>query len=496
MSAQLRESNVEHLRVPPQSIEAEQNVLGGLMLAACGGIESQERAWANVADLVTVEDFYRRDHQQIFRAISERQGAQIPFDPIVLGDWFASQASAELVAGGTYLVELCNGVASSANIRAYADIVRKMSIFRQLIEVGSGIVGDGFQPDGRSPDDVVASAAARVIALTQRNTSDGLRPIHRAVDEAWNALIARDSGELPKGMPLPWQNLQAKIPGLDDTDLLILAARPSMGKTAAAMEIADDAASGGRNVAVFSLEMSAAQLTTRLISRRARVDAQLLRSPRDMTSEQWEAVNRARSEVRVLPIAIDDSAGLNIDALCARATRMHAKVKGGLGLIVIDYLQLIEGTGKEDRRHDEVARISRRLKQLAKDLRCPVIALSQLNRSLESRNDKRPIMADLRESGAIEQDADIIVFIYRDDYYTKDACGAPGISEFIIGKQRNGPTGVAYLEHHLECSYFDDYHGPKPNYQLKAAKSDSADGFDVPKRKPRAGAKDAAAGES
>ena len=478
MNAQLRESNVAQLRVPPQAIEAEQAVLGGLMLAACGGLESQAQAWANVSDLVTAADFYRRDHQLIFQAIHERQGAQQPCDPLVLGEWFESKGLADQVAGGAYLVELAGSTPSAANIAAHAKIIRDKSVRRQLIDVGSEIVNDGFSPDGRDSDDMIATAAAKVASLSQKShTSGGLRPIHGAVDDAWNEIIARDSGDIPVGMPLPWANLREKIPGLEDTDLMVLAARPSMGKTAGALEIADDAASSGRNVAVFSLEMGAKQLTTRLISRRSGVDAQKLRTKGSMDSVDWENVNRARGEVRTLPIAIDDSAGLTIDALCARATRMHAKVKGGLGLIVIDYLQLIEGTGGEERRHDVVAYISRRLKKLAKDLRCPVVALSQLNRSLESRTDKRPMMSDLRESGAIEQDADVIVFIYRDDYYTKDACGAPGVSEFIIGKNRHGPTGVAYMRHQLEVGRFTDYHGPKPVYATRGTKV-RADDFD------------------
>lgn len=496
MNAQLStrsDSRIEHLRIPPHDISAEQAVLGALMLAACAGVEAQERAWADVADILAAEDFHRHDHQLIFTAIRERHATQAPFDPIVLGEWFASQGLSGEVAGGAYLSELCSSTASAANIKAYASIVRDKSLLRQLIDVGSGIVGAGFDPDGRSAEDVVAKSAAQVAALTQRATTAGLRPIHSTVDEAWNEIVARDAGEITVGLTPPWANVRHKLPGLEDTDLCVIAGRPGMGKTVTGLEFADHAAEQGRNVAIFSLEMSAKQLTTRMISRRARVDAQNMRMQGGMSDDEWREVSRARSEVRALPIAIDDSGNLTIDALCARATRMHAKVKGGLGLVMIDYLQLIDGTGKEDRRHDEIARISRRLKQLAKDLRCPVLALSQLNRSVEARTDKRPTMSDLRESGAIEQDADVICFIYRDDYYTKDACGAPGVAEFIIGKQRNGPTGVAYLSHHLECSRFDDYHGPKPVYAKRFSKggSDGFDDDDIPR-----GGRDRAAGDA
>jgi replicative DNA helicase len=212
-----------------------------------------------------------------------------------------------------------------------------------------------------------------------------------------------------------------------------------------------------------------------------------------LSDHDWSQITRAERELADLPIAIDDTAPLTIEGIKARASRMHAKVKGGLGLIVVDYLQLIEGSGRDDKRHEEISKISRGLKLLAKTLHCPVIALSQLNRSLETRTDKRPVMADLRESGAIEQDADQIVFIYRDDYYTKDQCGAPGVSEFIIAKQRNGPIGTAYLRHHLECSYFDDYNGPTPRYAKPKQKDSASDGFDDEAPRPRSG-RDRAAG--
>lgn len=226
MSAVLREeSNVSHLRIPPQAIDAEQSVLGGMMLAACSGIDAQERAWANVADVLAADDFYRRDHQLIFRAIQERQAAQQPCDPLVLADWFESQGMGEMVAGGAYLSELCNTTPSAANIAAYAKIVRDKSVLRQLISVGTSIVNDGFDPDGRESDDVIATAAAQVAALSMRShTSGGLRPIHGTVDEAWNEIVARDAGEVPVGMPLPWGNVRDKLPGLEETDLLVLAA--------------------------------------------------------------------------------------------------------------------------------------------------------------------------------------------------------------------------------------------------------------------------------
>lgn len=466
------DARVEQLRIPPQSIEAEQAVLGGLMLAG-------EEGWTRVSDLLSAEDFYRRDHQMIWRAIDELQEKKRPFDSVTMGDWFEAQGLIDQVAGGAYLVELSSTTPSAANIRAYAEIVADKALLRRFIEAGTDIVNDGFQPNGRETSEIVASGVAKVSQLSvQSSREGGLRMVRSGVNEAFDEIVARNEGSIDVGLPPPWLNVRHMLPGLEDTDLCVVAARPGMGKTVVGVEWADFAAVQGRNVALFTLEMSRKQLITRMMSRRARVDSRLMRQKHGLSDEEWSRLSRAASEIRALPLAIDDAASLKIDALRARASRMHAKVPGGLGLIVVDYLQLIEGSsGREDQRQAEITKISRGLKLMAKDLRCPVIALSQLNRSLETRTDKRPVMADLRESGAIEQDADVIMFVYRDDYYTKDECGAPGVAEIIIGKQRNGPTGTAYLRHHLESSYFEDYHGPKPVYSKKG-KGAKSDGFD------------------
>ena len=287
---------------------------------------------------------------------------------------------------------------------------------------------------------------------------------------AWEEMEARYHGDADLGLQMPWGSVVRKMPGLEDTDLMVLAARPAMGKTAAMLQIAEYAASvEQRNVAIFSLEMSRKQLSSRLLAMRSGVDLAKMRQKGGLSDEDWAALTDARFQLQQLNLAIDDDASLTVDGLRARASRMHAKVKGGLGLIAVDYLQLLSGGRRTDNRTEEVSYISRSLKKLAKDLRCPVVALSQLNRSLEARTDKRPVMADLRESGAIEQDADIIAFLFRDDYYTKDMAGAPGVAELIIGKQRQGPTGTAYLRHRLECSSFDSYSGQRPDYTPKHA---------------------------
>lgn len=483
---------VSALRIPPHSEEAEQAVLGGLLLSPA--------AWPDVADVLTEGDFYRRAHQLIWRAIAEEAEQNRPFDAVTLGNWFEDRDLASQVANGAYLTELATTTPSAANIRAYAEIVRAKAILRQLITVGTEIANEGFEATTDDADEIVASAAAKVAAMTQHTVrTGGLVPVRAGLDAAWRDLEARYAGEGDLGLPLPWANLRRKIPGIEDTDLVVLAARPSMGKTAAALAIAYHAAASRKAVAIFSLEMGKQQLVTRLLAMRALVDMQRMRERRGLTDEDWEALSEARRHLAELPLAIDDDASLSVDALRARAARMHRKVEGGLGLIVVDYLQLLSGGQKFDSRTEEVSYISRSLKKLAKDLRCPVLALSQLNRSLETRVDKRPVMADLRESGAIEQDADIVAFLFRDDYYTKDACGAPGISELIVAKNRQGATGTAYLKHQLECSAFHDYYGPKPDYRTVTAVGAAGmvgDGFDdepAPTRRRRAG-RSAAAG--
>jgi replicative DNA helicase len=491
MNARLREDHdLAHLRVPPQSIEAEQAVLGGLMLAP--------DALPNVADLLTDSDFYRRDHQLIWTAIVELEEKKRPYDAVTLGEWFESHGQLELVAGGAYLIELASTTPSAANIRAYAEIVRDKALLRAGIEAGTAFVGACYQPGGRETSEILAEGAARVARLTVQGAGDGgLRMVRAGVAEAYEEVAARYNGTIDVGLTPPWSNVRQKLPGLEDTDFCVVAGRPGMGKTIVGLEWAYHAAMQGRNVAFFSLEMSRKQLIVRMMSRHGRVDSQKMRMKGALSDEEWTRLSAASRDIKALPLAIDDTARMTSAKISARASRMHAKVEGGLGLIVIDYLQLAEGTsGREDQRQAEITKISRDLKLLAKTLRCPVIALSQLNRSLESRTDKRPVMSDLRESGAIEQDADVVAFIYRDDYYSKDQCGAPGVAEFIIGKQRNGPTGTAYLRSHLEYNHLEDYHGPKPIYAKPKGSATSNDGFDddAPPQRQRSG-RDRATGD-
>jgi len=443
------EQRLDQLRVPPQSVEAEQAVLGGLMLAP--------EAYDTVADGLNERDFYRRDHQLIFRAIRELAEKSRPFDAVTLGEWFESNGHAELVAGGSYLIELASTTPSAANIKAYAEIVRDKSVLRQLIEVGTGIVNDGFQPDGRESSEILAKAEQEVFAIAEAGSQGrtDFTAMNAALSEAFDVLQKRyEAGGSVTGLPTGYTEFDEMTAGLQPTDLLILAARPAMGKTTLALNMAEHAAIRTKKaVAVFSMEMSASQLALRLISSNGRVNAQRLRSGQ-LEDEDWSRVTSAIRMLKEAKIFIDDTPGLSPDQLRSKARRL--KREHDLGLVVVDYLQLMSVPGNSENRATEISEISRSLKHLAKELNVPVIALSQLNRSLETRADKRPVMADLRESGAIEQDADVIVFIYRDDYYNKENSPDKGLAEVIIGKQRNGPTGSIKLRFFGEYTRFDN----------------------------------------
>ncbi|GAB3388235.1 replicative DNA helicase [Lysobacter fragariae] len=477
-----RDQRVEQLRVPPQSIEAEQAVLGGLMLAP--------DAYDRVADQLSDDDFYRRDHRLIYRAIKELAEKKRPYDAVTLGDWFEAQGLASEVAGGTYLIELASTTPSAANIVAYAEIVRDKAVLRQLIDVGTDIVKEGFMPEGRDTNEILVDAQARITRLATAADRDhgGLVLVRSGLTKVFDALQGFYDGSVAPGIPVPWESAREIVLGMADTDLIVLAGRPGMGKSIGGVEIADHVARTEGAAAVFSLEMSRDQLMLRMVSARTGIPLQRLRTQSGVEDHEWELITEAFRELRELPLAIDDTADLSVYQLRHRARRMHAKSKerGGKGLrcVVVDYLQLLSGSGKADKRHDEISEISRELKKLAKELECPVIALSQLNRSLESRTNKRPMLSDLRESGAIEQDADVIVFFYRDDYYNEES-NAPGCLEVIVGKQRSGPTGTAYLRHDLPCSRFTRWDGGRPNYKLKAKPRSSDDGFDDEAPKPR-----------
>ena len=421
---------------PPNAISAEQAVLGGLMLVP--------DAIDRVDDLLP-EHFYLYKHQLIYSAILEMASKNKPFDPVTLGEWMVATGKADAIDGEAYLTELAANVASASNIKAYAGLVKDKAILRSLIEVSNQNADDAFNPGGRDPAEILSLSEQRMFALSEhvggnRPTIVGLRT---ALAEAFDVLQDRYAARgQPTGVPTGYVDLDKITAGLQPTDLIILAARPSQGKTTLALNIAEHAAVKSKMpVAVFSMEMSASQLSMRLLSAVGRVDSSRLRTG-DLEDEDWPKVSDAIRTLRDAKIFIDDTPALTPDVLRSRARRL--KREHNVGLIVIDYLQLMQGVSSKENRATEISEISRSLKALAKELNVPVLALSQLNRSVESRTDKRPMMSDLRESGAIEQDADVIMFIYRDEYYNKDSPDK-GIAEVIIGKQRNGPTGTVRL---------------------------------------------------
>jgi replicative DNA helicase len=451
-------ARVDALRVPPHSIDAEQAVLGGLML--------DERAWERIADKLDENDFYRKDHRLIFRAMAELSNKNLPCDAVTLGEWFESNGLAELVGGSSYVIQLANSTPSAANIAAYAEIVREKSILRQLIDAGTEIVGDGFQPEGRSTQEILEGAEQKVFHIAESGArgKKGFVAMRSAVKEAFQILHQRfESKGAVTGLATGFVDLDEMTAGLQPSDLIIVAARPSMGKTALAVNMAEHAALKSKKaVAIFSMEMSASQLAFRLISSLGRINQQHLRTG-DIQEEEWPRVTSAITLLSEAKIFIDDTPALSPAELRARARRL--KREHDLGLIVIDYLQLMAVPGNKENRATEISEISRSLKAMAKEMNIPVIALSQLNRSLEQRTDKRPVMADLRESGAIEQDADVILFIYRDEYYNQESPDK-GKAEIIIGKQRNGPTGSVMLTFLGQYTRFEsiasEVHG---NYQ-------------------------------
>jgi len=430
-------ATVENLKVPPHSIEGEQAVLGGLLLSS--------RAFDQVADIVTEPDFYREDHRLIFRAISELNNRGRPCDAVTVTEWFESHGLVDQIDGGGYISQLASNTPSAANVRAYAEIVRERSILRQLVDVGAEITSGAFASDGRNSRELLEEAERKVFAIADQDLRTGASfvAIQEAIREAIEKLqeLAEHEGDIT-GIPTGFKDFDAKTAGLQDSDLIIVAGRPSMGKTTLAMNIAENAAiKHEKPVAIFSMEMSAQQLVRRMFSSLGQIDQNKLRTG-NLDDLDWPKLTSAMNLLHKSHIFIDETPSLSPAELRARARRL--KREHDIGLIVVDYLQLMAVPGTRENRATEIAEISRSLKAIAKELHLPVIALSQLNRALEQRPNKRPVMADLRESGSIEQDADLIVFIYRDEVYNEDS-PEKGKAEIIIGKHRNGPTGTVVL---------------------------------------------------
>ena len=434
------DSQVAKLRVPPHSIEAESSVLGGLLL--------DNGAWDRVGDLLVDNDFYRHEHKLIYAAIGALVNASKPADVITVNEQLQNQGKADEMGGLGYLNSLAQYVPSASNIRRYAEIVRERSILRKLVSASDEIATNAFNPQGKAIDRILDEAEQKIFNIGEEGSrmKQGFQSMDTLVVELLDRVqeMANNPNDIT-GVPTGFYDLDRMTSGLQPGDMVVLAARPSMGKTAFAINIAEHVAlNEGLPVAVFSMEMGASQLAVRVVGSIGRIDQGHLRTGK-LSDDEWPRLTEAIEKLRTVSLHIDETPGLTSSELRANARRL-ARQCGKLGLIVVDYLQLMSGSGGSggDNRATELGEISRGLKMLAKELQCPVIALSQLNRSVEQRTDKRPMMSDLRESGAIEQDADIIMFIYRDDYYNKDSKD-PGVAEIIIGKQRNGPTGTVRL---------------------------------------------------
>ncbi|MEL0083555.1 MAG: replicative DNA helicase [Gammaproteobacteria bacterium] len=440
--------DTEQLKIPPHSIDAEQSVLGGLML--------DSDAWDLVADRVNSEDFYRQSHRVIFDVIRTLQERGDPCDVITISEALQAEGKIEDAGGLPYLGELAQGTPSSVNIAAYADIVRERSITRQLTQVGARIAEAGFNSAGRTVADLLDFAEQQVFDIAEQGAKgkSGFTAIDQVLPDVIQELDELfNSDRALTGLSSGFSDMDDRTAGLQKGDLIILAARPSMGKTALAMNLAENVAIREREtVAIFSMEMPAKQLANRLLASLGRVDTKRLRTG-DLSEDDWPRITSAVTLLSEAAIHIDDTPALTPMELRARVRRL--KRQHGLGLIIVDYLQLMQASGKNENRTAEISEISRTLKALAKEMDVPVIALSQLNRSLEQRPDKRPKMADLRESGAIEQDADLILFIYRDEVYNEDS-DAAGTAEIIIAKQRNGPVGTLRLAFIGQYTRFED----------------------------------------
>jgi len=440
------------LRVPPHSIEAEQSVLGGLLL--------DNTAWERIADVVAVEDFYRDDHRRVFRHIGKLIDASRPADVVTVAESLESSEDKDKAGGIAYLGQLAQNTPSAHNIRRYAEIVRERAIMRRLVMVGNEIADSAFSPAGKDVAQLLDEAESRVFEIAEagargRSGFVAIQPLLAQVMERIDTLYHRDNPSDVTGVPTGFHDLDEMTSGLQEGDLIIVAGRPSMGKTALALNMAEHVAVENRlPVAVFSMEMSGPQLATRLLGSVGRLDQHKLRTAR-LSDDDWNRLTNAVEKLHDAPIHIDETPGLNALELRARARRLHRQY-GKLGLVVVDYLQLMSATSIGENRATEISEISRSMKALAKELRVPVIALSQLNRSLEQRPSKRPVMSDLRESGAIEQDADLILFIYRDEVYNPDSADK-GKAEIIIGKQRNGPIGTVNLTFLGQHTRFENY---------------------------------------
>jgi replicative DNA helicase len=445
------------LKVPPHSIEAEQSLLGALLL--------DNQAFDRVADLVTGEDFYRDDHRRIWRHVARLIEAGKPADVVTVCDSIEASEDKDKTGGAAYLGALAQNTPSALNIRRYAELVRERAVQRRLAQVATGIAEDALNPGGKEVGQLLDEAESRIFQIAESGArrDQGLleiRPVLARVFERIDHLYHRDNPSDVTGIPTGYTRLDEMTSGLQPGDLIIVAGRPSMGKTAFALNVAEHVAvDNGLPVAIFSMEMSSVQLAMRMLGSISRVDQHKMRTGR-LNDKEWASLSEAMGKLHETPIYIDEAGALTALEVRARARRLKRQYSK-LGLIVIDYLQLMASTSQGENRATEISEISRSLKAMSKELDTPVIALSQLNRAVDQRPDRRPVMSDLRESGAIEQDADVIMFIYREVVYKPDLPeDQRGVAEVIIGKQRNGPIGTVKLTFLGQHTRFENYQDP------------------------------------
>ncbi|MGI6129106.1 MAG: replicative DNA helicase [bacterium] len=432
-------------RLPPCNVEAEQSVLGAMLL--------DSEAVITATEILRTEDLYQENHQLIFKVMQDLSLRGIACDLVTVSEALHQEGKLEQVGGVGYLSDLASAVPSTSNVEYYARIVEEKSLLRQLIREANRIIEHSYA----AADDATAildQAEKAILDVAQRRSGQDFLPIRDALVDAFDRIeyLAQNQGGIP-GIPTGFRDLDRLTTGLQPSDFIVVAARPSMGKTSLCLNIAQHVAiNHNKPVALFSLEMSREQLVQRLLSAEARIEGQKLRTG-TLDEDDWPRLVAAMGRLSEVPIFIDDSAALT--AMDIRAKTRRLVQEQGPGLVIIDYLQLIAGHGRGDSRQQEISEISRALKALAREVKCPVVALSQLSRAVEQRQDKRPVLSDLRESGAIEQDADLVAFIYRDEYYNPDS-EKRGIAEVIVAKQRNGPTGVVQLAFLNDYTLFHD----------------------------------------
>ncbi|MCX7883490.1 MAG: replicative DNA helicase [Caloramator sp.] len=441
---------MEGVRVPPHNIEAEQAVIGAMLL--------DKEAIASAAEILSGDEFYKESHKILFQTIVEIFNKDEPVDIVTLVDILKSREHLEIVGGVSYISSLAASVPTTSNVKYYAKIVEEKSILRRLIFASNGIIEKCYT-EQENVEEVLGAAEKSIFDISQKKGHQDFEHLSNIISRSFDEFerLYKNKGQIT-GIPSGFTDLDRKTSGFQKSDFILIAARPSMGKTAFALNIALHAAlRAGKSVAIFSLEMSKEQLVYRMLCSEANVDMLKLRTG-DLEEDDWMRLGRAAGPMSNANIFIDDTPGISVMEMRSKCRRL--KIEKGLDLILIDYLQLMTGSGKNDNRQQEVSEISRSLKGLAKEMEAPVISLSQLSRAPEARADHRPILSDLRESGSIEQDADIVMFLYRDEYYNKET-DKKGIAEAIIAKQRNGPTGtieLAWLGQYTKFGNLDRYH--------------------------------------